>query len=140
MRTFTLLAGFAVAISLSAKAQTPPSLLASPPPATAKFTSGELWCPAMERYKKELYDRVYAQWQTRLKAHEAELRAGIVRVRLAVTESGKIRDLRILSAGASGRLKRLTLDAINHTDVAPPPLLKGQRALDCDFTFRLIQH
>jgi len=74
-----------------------------------------------------------------VKAHEAELRAGTVRVRLTLTDSGKIRDVHILTTGAGGRFKRLTLDAINHTDIAPPPLLKGQREMDCDFTFRLVQ-
>ena len=91
-------------------------------------------------YKKQLYDRVYTQWLARVKAHDAELRVGTVRVRLTLIDTGKIRDLRLLSTGASGRLKRLTLDAINHTDIAPPPLLKGQRDIDVDLTFRLLEH
>jgi hypothetical protein len=140
MRAFAIWAGFAVAISLNAEAQTPPPLLAPPSPPIAKFTSGEQWIPAIEKYKKELYDRVYAQWLARVKAHDAELRVGTVRVRVTLTDTGRIRDLHILSTGASGRLKRLTPDAINHTDIAPPPLLTSQREISFDLTFRLLQH
>jgi hypothetical protein len=111
MRAFAVWAGIAVAISLNAEAQTPPPLLARASTPIAKFTSGEGLVPAIEKYKKEFYDRVYPEWLARVKAHEAELEIGIVRVRFTVTETGRIRDLRILSTGASRRLERLTLDA-----------------------------
>jgi hypothetical protein len=89
MRAFPVSAGIAVAISLNAVAQTPPPLLARASTPRAKFTSGEGWVPAIEKYKKELYDRVYAQWLARVKAHDAELKIGTVRVRLTVTETGQ---------------------------------------------------
>jgi len=140
MRAFAVWAGFAVATLLNAEAQTPPPLLARALPTIPKFTSGEGWVPAIEKYNKELYDRLYAEWLARVKTHRAELKVGSVRVGLAVTETGKIRDLRILSTGASRRLERLTLDAINHTEIAPPPLLTTQNEVHFEFTFRLTPH
>jgi outer membrane biosynthesis protein TonB len=140
MRAFPVWAGIAVAISLNAEAQTPPPLLARASPTMVKFTSGEGWVPAIEKYKKELYDRVYAQWLAQVKAHEAKLKIGTVRVGLTIIETGKIRDLRILSTGASRRLEKLTLDAINHTEIAPPPLLTTQSEIYFELTFRLLQH
>jgi hypothetical protein len=140
MRALPVWAGIAVAISLNADAQTPPPMLARASTPIPKFTSGEGWVPAIEKYKKELYDRIYAQWLARVKAHDAELKIGTVRVRLTVTETAQIRDLRILSTGASRRLERLTLDAINHTEIAPPPLLTTQSEASFDLTFRLLKH
>ena len=140
MRAFAVWAGFAVATLLNAEAQTPPPLLARASPTITKFTSGEGWVPAIEKYNKELYDRLYVEWLARVKTHRAELKVGSVRVGLAVTETGKIRDLRILSTGASRRLERLTLDAINHTEIAPPPLLTTQNEVHFEFTFRLTPH
>ena len=71
----------------------------------------------MATYKKQLHDRINAQWLARVKAHDAELRVGTVRVHLMLTNAGKVRDLYVLPAGANGRLKRLVADAINHTDI-----------------------
>ena len=133
-------AGFAIAISLAAEAQTPPPLLQQPSSMPVAFTSGEQWYVAMQSYKKEFYERVYAQWLPRVKAHDAELRVGTVRVLVRLTSTGAIRDLHILRPGASRRLERITLEAINHTNIAPPPLWKGQTEIEFTLTFKLLQH
>ena len=141
MRAFAVWAGIVVAISVNAEAQTPPPLLARVSTPIPKFTSGEFWVPAADKYKKELYARLNAEWLAQVKAHDdAELKIGTVRVSLAVTETGKIRDLRILSSGANRRLERLAVDAINHTEIAPPPLLTTQNEVHFEFTFRLTPH
>jgi hypothetical protein len=140
MRALPVWAGIAVAISMNAGAQTPPPLLARASTPIPKFTSGEGWVPAIEKYKKEFYGRAYAQWLAVMKAHEAELKIGTVRVHLTVTDTAQIVGLRILSTGASRRLERLTLDAISHTEIAPPPLLKSQTEISFDFTFRVLEH
>jgi hypothetical protein len=141
MRALVPWAGFAIAIWVSADAQTPPPLLARPSLAPLTFTSRERWNVAWESYKKQLYDRINAQWRATVKAHDdAKLRVGTVLVHFTLTDAGKVRDLYFLPTDASGRLKRLTADAINHTNIAPPPLLEGQKEVDLDLTFRLLQH
>jgi len=81
MHALTHWARFAISISLAAEAQTPPPLLERPSATPVTFTSGEQWYVAMQSYKKELYDRVYARWLARVKVDDAKLRVGTVRVR-----------------------------------------------------------
>ena len=140
MRALVPWVGFAVVVWASADAQTAPPLLAPPSPVPVTFTSAERWNLAIATYKKQLHDRINAQWLARVKAHSAELRVGTVHVHLTLTNAGKVRDLYVLPAGTNGRLKRLVADAINHTDIAPPPVLEGQKEIGVDLIFRLLQH
>jgi outer membrane biosynthesis protein TonB len=93
----------------------------------------------MGRYNKAVSDAVGMRWYYYVAQQADLISVGTVRIHFAVSESGHVRDVKVISGNANGVLADISLNAINEAEIPPIPpdvaaMLDGHQ-LDVDYDF-----